>query len=88
MKKATVAQQIEHVLSAKIAERTTRGLKIVVQSPDSPELYTCYPKDDTQKQAWLARLVLQRELAKRGPHGIVRHWEALYVLPGAGEDTP
>lgn len=34
------------------------------------------------------RLVLQRELAKRGPHGIVRHWETRHVLQSVEEDTP
>jgi hypothetical protein len=43
---------IQMIEKAKQA-RTAAGLKLTFIIPDQPEPFTCYPKDEAQKQKWL-----------------------------------
>lgn len=42
------------ILQQVMAARSARGLKLVFKIPGSPDLFTCYPKDEVSKRRWFA----------------------------------
>lgn len=51
----THAQTTEEFLAAVMAQRAKHGLVLSFHVPDHADLFTCYPKDEAQKAAWLER---------------------------------